>query len=1237
MFSFKNIRRIGEMKLLKEIVHSKERKKYYSRTNSIRTTNTCKCQEHNEDCNKVCLECNIDICPMCERNFHRIHQLISYDEINPDSSEVENLRNKIKVYIDKYNNLKKEINDWSKELQKKIYDFELSLKNNEIINSIDFVSNFSKNKVCLNSILRFRKIYYNIMEENNSKNHNFIVLINQYDNNDNMRFPIYYDFFEIKNLLRNLNYNSENFLKKGELILNYLSKIPSMTNINIFNNYNFNYITNDNLSNSNSVSNYTYNNTKNQYYNPFKIDSLFDKNTGFKRNYNTENNSTNSVDEFRKIINQTKIPKFITNSPFVNSYSNNLNKTYNLDQKKSYSLKDFNKYMNKIGLLSNNNDLHKENGSQDLLNKSSYSIKSTKYVPLRSNSSNLYFIDKVKNNNINGIKSSLNSFKYNTIDNNLEHKKEKTNPSLKQISVVSNRHIFTNKNSQTKIYIHKKFNYNNNQATENKLSKDNNNNGNKNINNDSSNKNKNTKFQKKFIIINKSNRHYNNLQHKITKEDKGKISMNQQNKMIKTQNDEEENAKTYLINQKIVRTKQQHENMLNSNGNQKYTSPGKSEMFKNAIISEAKHIMVNDYDIDNNEISNINTTEKKNLLNQVIYSPSEINNNTNKKSNIDIKNNITFQTYKINNSPLNNNINTTNIVKTHKNSPFFVDSEKEICIGLELGNSECKVGLVNQNTSEIQLVCFKEDKYSIPTLVSFSQNKKEIKIGYEAEEDLIDNPSQTIFNIVKFFGKKYGEVEGKSEIWPFKVYYSNEEENKPYIKIDFGPQKDKIFYFENILSIYLQRIFKYLFKKINLENNSDYNIQEKINGEIEDDNAINAINLKIVLVITVPNYFSYTQRKLIEKIIKNEIFPEINNNSNESLKIYGKYKINLKGLKIENASSIASICLNTNYYYNNTKNENNILIINIDGGSTNLSVTSTSYDKDRKIYKVKAINGMPKGGIDLIDNFIYEILQKFDLQIKKEILDSSLCLVKLRKICQKIKSNLIEKEKDIFNINQILDNYDASIEISRDDYINSSLNLFENIKLLIYEVLNKAKIKENDIKEIIFIGEICRDKIFEKIIEKLFRQNEIYEDLIYSNYIDNQKDFYIVGGAAYHALNTINNNIYFFKDISQFNIGIEKYNGHMEYIIKKGENIPFKNKKIVKINNSSNEIKIYEGDENEAKNNNLIGKVSIDNSEDDILNLNSGYREVKIEYEINEKFEINIRIYNGGNLLSLII
>ena len=1228
------------MKLLNSLMRSQERKKFYS-TNTNRTINAFKCAEHNEYFSKICLKCNLDICSKCEKNFHNNHQIVQYEDITPDASEIEDLNNKIKDYINKYNILRKEIDIWYNELKQKIYDFDISIKNNDIINSMDFLTNYSKNKKCLNTILKFRRIYYNIMEDNSSKNSNIISLFKKYGIIENIDFPTYYDYHGIKKVLHKLNYNKENLIKKSELLINYISLIPYLGNNNSISSIKYN--NNEILSKSKSNSNY--NVSKNPFYlNSYEIknsSSIADKSTDIK-NYDYSNNNyinykekpinNSKVEEFKNIINKTKIPEFSFNSRNGNTIVSH--KSFNLSDKKNCSINNFTKYLNKIGLFNiNGNDLHKENSSQDLLNSSSCSIKSKKYIPNRTSSSlngneikNIY---KSTNYTLPGKKSSLLSYNYkydnNSIKREVKEKENKEEENYNKKPSFVNTALLNSKNAQIKTYVHKKFS--NNSKNINKI-----NGNNTNIKN-----NYYISFQKKVI----EDKPLDNLQSTPKKEKEPKISKNNENMNININTNDNYNSKSFIINKINNSINSFNEEILIKNtndeistsknvekNNKKYSSPKKPEIFKNEKKSDnTQKKVMNDYDNDNEE-SNINTTEKKDLL-QIIYSPStNKNQSTNKK-------NLNDQINKNVNTNLDNNF--INIIKTHKNSPFFVDREKELCIGLELGNSECKVGIVNQNTKEVQLVCFEEEKYSIPTIVSFPENKKEIIIGHKAEEDMFNNPSQSIFNIIKIFGQRFNDIKGRNELWPFKVYCTNNDDNKPYIKINFGPEKDKILYFDNILSIFLEKMFEIIFNKIIVESNSICNSNNNKNNEEEESNNNNndITTLKIVLGITVPNYFGYYQRKLIENIIKNEIFPDIN--KNDLVKIYGKYKINLSGLRIENASSIASLCLN-NYGINNNlnnKNNNNILILNIDGGSANISITSSSNENNKQIYQTKLMNGLSKGETDLIDDIIFDILGRLEKQVQKEILDSPLSLLKLRKLCEKIRIDLSEKEKYSFNISQILENYDFLIEIYKIDFDNSTFDFFNNVKSLIYDSLIETKINEKDINNIIFIGELCREKKITEIIEHLFRQdNYLYEDLIYSNYMDNEKDYYIVGGAAYHAIstNTNSNDKYSFYDISPYNIGIENYNGSLDYLVIKGNTFPMKNTKNIRIKDE-NELKIFERNEKEEYNK-LIGKIIIENEKNlnknfDTNNMQSEYREVKIKYEVNEKLEIIIEILNG--------
>ena len=1080
------MKNIQNMNLLKNLLNSKDKKRYYS-TNTLKSYNTYKCKEHLDFYNKICIKCNIDICPKCEKNYHINHQVLKYEDIFPDQKEIQNLQNQIQVYINTFENLRKEINIWLNEMKEKMKSLDKIWKKNEIINSYDLIMNYKKNKICLDNIFIFRKIYSNIIEGNNTKNNEIFNKLNRYENNNN--FPLYLNFQEIKYLLNKINKKKDNLNKKSTLIVNYLSSIPLEYN---------------NTTSSEKYSSYNLQNPE-LSISPIELKnsgSICDKSTGY------DNNKISDLkeNEFKNILNKTIITDFNLDNKakekkLISSYSTNNfnNKTFSAQQKK-HNISTFCKYLNKMGLininLTLNQDFNNLNNCQNLLNQSTTSIKSSKYVNNYTNNNN--FVYKKQN-------YIMNSPKYNSLNSNK--------------SLISNPFL-TNRKTQMKTYVHRKFiskidaNNKNNEFLQTEI---------KNFNNDNNN------ILKKYNI-------------------KSKIFNNQKN------------------------------------NNKKYESPIKQNLFENKtnpFIIKQNNIISKDKDnINTNDISNKN----ENKLLNIIFSPSST------------KNKDTF-TQKLNYNP-------PSIITTPKNNTIDINPKKDLYIGLEIGDSECKIAFMNQdNLNEIQIFNFNENEYSMPSLISFSDIKKEIKIGKEAEQDLIKNPSQTIFNIFKFFGKNLKDIKYHDDLLPFKIYSSNNEENKPYLKINFGPQKDKIFYFDNIVNIYLQKLLEKFFEKIKIK--SDLNINNNI------------YNINTILVIAISNYFNYYQRTLIQQIVKDVII-KINNDLKEKLNIL----INLEKIKIENKSSIVSLSLNL---YSDKINNNN-LIICTDGGSTNISLINNQINDKKILYKVLYSDFMNKGVNDIIDDFMKYILKKFNDKVKKEILNSSFALVNLRKICKKLITNLSHTDKTFFNLKEILVNYDLIINISKNDYENSLYDFFFDLKRLVNKMIENENIKNCIINEIIFIGKIFDENKIRLNIEQLFKQKKLLSKEESINNKNINKDFYIVSGATYQGFN-LKNNILYFQDVSQFNIGIEKYDKNLYYLIKKGDTIPLKNTTSIKIRKNS-DLNIYELD-TETKNKRFIFNYVLkdENISEKNYNINDvDYRHINIEYEIDEELNLNLKI-----------
>ena len=663
-------------------------------------------------------------------------------------------------------------------------------------------------------------------------------------------------------------------------------------------------------------------------------------------------------------------------------------------------------------------------------------------------------------------------------------------------------------------------------------------------------------------------------------------------------------------------------NMLNTTFNQRYSN-GYYNINKNVIISKKK------FETNSNLQFISNSSTNNNLENQI--------KSTIFKQQIEqINNNNINQALLFNNGPTK--------IQIRKNNPdtkYIIKPNLPLYISLELDNDNCKLCFVNQINQEIELFCFAQEQYTIPMIISFNQ-KNEIIIGHEAEQMSTMNPERTIFNLIKMFGKKYNEINGMKEIWPFKIY--QDEKNRPFFEINLG-KKNKKFYPEDLLSLYLKKLFKIFFKKIICEEN------------LED----NVTNINIILVLCVPNNFTYFQRKGIEKIFEKHIFPSeqnkdntipnnIDNNSIYGTKYYNNYQINLKKIKIENSSSIAALCLkpSNNKNKNNTKHSNS-LIINIGGSHTNISIACYPSNKNKseknlnfsktKYFGIKSLSGTELGFQDFTDNFVYDCLKEFDKNLYKQCLEMPNALAKLRKSCTTAQKIFEENSHVEIKVNKLYQDYDLKMILNKSDYEKVCDNLYKKINLEIKKTIKEAKMSEININNILLIGSISRSDKIKNILKNMFKHNRLlFNEINNSPMIsDINNDFYCVIGGAIQAKNYImgdsyldncGDNIFSLHDISPMSFGVETINGMMEFIIEKGTNIPVEKCKYIKIRNDRDkylEIKIYEGENNKACNNRLISSANIDKRNFKSEKVGDNYIEILIQFELN--LDLNLCVY----------
>ena len=1222
--------------------------------------NNDKCQKHQEPFIKYCTNCTLDICQYCTP-LHDNHLLISYENIFPGEEEINLLKNTLKFISDDYSKLLEEILKWKKNLEEKIFYFQRLIEKNEIINDVNYVYNFGNIKKNYLSIMKFRQIFSSVISPEKSNKNNNIMKIARSDKKYNMGYFNYYQYNISKTLLELLinnnpeneyNNNDNNFIYKGNLIIKYLFDTYTKNKENKNYSNRLNNIININEKNRNSKSYYntgTYsgslrlNNDDDCYFNENKdrnysnkqskiIEKYIDLKMGSKKNIkkninnnytssnlNTTNNTINNTDInniFMKNNNDIKY-NYLGNDKYVTDITD-VNDIYNKRTlHTSYSTKNLinNKVFNNNNLLyiketNNKNKIYEKlisytpitlSLNDEINNKRVYSKKRYNNFNNRLNQTTINLINPFElqtdkennygyNNNLN--KSSINnniisinipkktkymvrSYSLNYLDSNkFNPNKINTdiiNTNIKQSEVIESRYI-PEIRPKNLIY------------------------NSKNINNININKIKNEKKNTNNININTINNINNNIkENKLFQHKK----LNDNFEVIRNfNNDSDKLNQTQLYNKpgdNFQEEQLNNSNILNNTFTQSY--PFNSNYQKNIIISKKnKQSDTNIHFIKNEENSQIKSS---------IF-PDSLGNSRSKKNQaiFTIKNNL--------------------------DTKYLINHNIPICLGLDLDNSYCKLSLVNQNNGSIELFCFGKEQYSIPCIISFN-DKNEIIIGKDAEILSITNPNKTIFNLLKMVGKNYCEIKGMKEIWPFKIY-TDGDFDRPYIKINFT-KKEKKFYIEDLLSIYLKILFEKFFNKIILSENPN-----------ENKNMKDKYYINIILVIAVPNNLNYFQRKVIEKIFQRQIFPKTssekekgnkynknywNNFKNKKRRLYNGFQIDLKKIKIENASSIASLCLKGSKK-NESNNNNNSLIINIGGGSINLSITSINTYLNKKIYDVKALNSAEFGEEDFTDTFVNDILKEFDENMYKQCVSKPGALAKLRRSCSLAKKHFENNPQIQIKVSKLFGDIDLNMTLIKSDYEKACNDLFIKINILLKELLIKAKLSEICIDNILLIGSTSRTDKIKNILKEIFKHNRfLYNKLCTSFSSDNDNDLYIVIGAAIQASNLMfAEPKYILNDITPMSFGVETMNGLMEFVVEKGTNIPVQKEKLIKIKNDGEQclkIKIYEGEDNVANRNRLISSANIDKRNFKTEKTRIDFIEILIQFEIDSN--LNLCVY----------
>ena len=346
-------------------------------------------------------------------------------------------------------------------------------------------------------------------------------------------------------------------------------------------------------------------------------------------------------------------------------------------------------------------------------------------------------------------------------------------------------------------------------------------------------------------------------------------------------------------------------------------------------------------------------------------------------------------------------------------------------IGIDLGTTNSVVAIMEGSTPKV-LVNAQGSRLT-PSVVGFT-DKGERLVGLPAKHQQVTNPTNTVFSIKRFMGRRHSEVSGEEKLVPYKIVGGPEE----LVKVEI---RGKLYTPPEISAMILQDLKKTA---------EDY-LGEKVTEAI----------------ITVPAYFNDSQRLATK----------------EAGEIAG---LTVKRVLPEPTAAALA-------YGMDKKKGGKIFVFDLGGGTFDVSV----LDVGEGVFEVLSINGDTHlGGDDYDQALVDHIAEEFRKQQGIDLRKDPMALQRLKEAAEKAKIELSGNMETSINLPFIT--ADASgpkhlqMSITRSKFESLTAPLTERCRQPVIKALQDAKLQANQIDEILLVGGSTRMPRVQTMVKEIF-------------------------------------------------------------------------------------------------------------------------------------------------------